>query len=128
MMEIRLAHGRNDPNEEVDSWGFQGPTLLNVDSMQQMYGETYTVKFLTNAAAHVAQELTSWESWDSQTLQMTRCGNLIEAHQFGQPRRFYADMLIFHRNALAEVANAATHVRRASQALNLAIHSLQRKF
>jgi regulator of RNase E activity RraA len=127
-MELRLAHGRNDPYEEIDSWGFEGPTLLNVDSMQQMYGETYTVKFLTNDAAHVAQQLTSWESWDSQTLEMCRCGNLIEAHKAGHPRRFYADLLMFHRSALAEVADATTHVRRASRALNDAIHSLQRKF
>lgn len=127
-MEMRLAHGRCDPNEQVDSWGFGGPILLRVNSMQQMYGETYTVKFLTNDASNAAQQLTSWQTWDSQTLEMRRYGGLIEAHAPGQPPRYYADLLIFSRNAFSEVTDAATHVRRASRALHDAIHSLQRKF
>ncbi len=127
-MEMRLAHGRSDPNEQVDSWGFEGPTLTRVDSVQQMYGETYTVKFLTNDAANAAQQLTSWKTWDSQTLEMCRHDGLIEAHALGHSSLYYADLLIFSRNALSEVADAATHVRRASRALHNAMHSLQRKF
>lgn len=127
-MEMRLAHGRSDPNEEVHGWGFEGPTLTRVDSVQQMYGETYTVKFLTNEAASDAQQLTSWKTWDSVTLEMSRHGDLIQAHEPDCVPSYFADLLVFHRNALSEVADAATHVRRASRALHDAIHSLRRKF
>lgn len=127
-MEIRLAHGRSDPNEQVDSWGFEGPTLTRVDSVQQMYGETYTVKFLTNEAASEAQQLTSWKTWDSLTLEMSRHGDLIEAHEPNRIPSYYADLFLFDRNALSDMKDAATHVRRASRALNDAIHSLRRKF
>lgn len=126
-MEIRLAHGRTDPAEELDEWGDQGPTLRHVDSVQLMYRDTYTVKFLTNDATAEAQRLTGWTMWDIQTLEMCRHGDLIEAHGPNQAPIYYADFLILSRSSLTEVTQAAADVQRAGRALAEALCSMQKE-
>lgn len=94
-MQLRLAHGREDPSEEMDGWGFDGPTLLQVHSMQQMYGQTYTVAFVTDDATNEAKRLTGWPTWDRKCLAMPNRNGLIETHEPGEPPRYDADLFLY---------------------------------
>lgn len=37
-MKLRLYHGRNTPEQEMDDWGFEGATLFGVDGIIWTYG------------------------------------------------------------------------------------------
>lgn len=37
-LSIQLFHGRSDPNEQLDDWGFDGPCLGPLDGVQLTYG------------------------------------------------------------------------------------------
>lgn len=37
-MKLRLYHGRNTPEQEMDDWGFEGATLNDVDVIIWTYG------------------------------------------------------------------------------------------
>lgn len=91
-MELRLTHGRNDPEQLMEEWGYDGPVLSDVDSVQQVYGETTTVRFTSIAAREVARALTDWEIWDATTLEVRGRDGLIEARSYGEPSQFFASL------------------------------------
>ena len=40
MMKLRLYHGRNNPEQEMNDWGFEGAILNGVDGIIWTYGST----------------------------------------------------------------------------------------
>lgn len=125
-MELRLAHGREHPDDVLDGWGFDGPSLSGVESMQQMYGETCTVRFLDAQAAAVARRATGWPQWDETTLEMLRHGDLIVTREPGKPRCYYADLFLFQHGAISNVEIAQRHVQVASRTFDDALHALRK--
>ena len=42
---IQLLHGRNHPDEELNDWGFDGPTLGPIEWIHITYNSTINIKF-----------------------------------------------------------------------------------
>lgn len=126
-MELELTHGREDPNQDMEDWGFDGPVLAQVHSIQQEYKSTTTVRFVTTEAADQAQRITGWPTWDEAVLEMLYHEDMIVTNEPGQPPRYYGDLRLFHQKPHAEISAVASHMRRAERALREAMHSLHRK-
>jgi hypothetical protein len=43
-MYLRLYHGRNDPDQEMDDWGFNGPTFGPLSSYVHTYCCTFRMR------------------------------------------------------------------------------------
>ncbi|HGF1398125.1 TPA: hypothetical protein ACF8SI_003108, partial [Legionella pneumophila] len=59
-MKLRLYHGRNNPEQEMDDWGFEGAILNDVDGIIWTYGVP-RIFFVTESALKKAKDLTGWE-------------------------------------------------------------------
>ncbi|RUR05465.1 hypothetical protein [Legionella sp. km772] len=59
-MKLRLYHGRNTPEQEMNDWGFEGTTLLGVDGIIWTYGVP-RVFFINDAYFNIAKEVTGWD-------------------------------------------------------------------
>ncbi|SEG42494.1 hypothetical protein SAMN02746093_02904 [Legionella quinlivanii DSM 21216] len=60
-MKIRLYHGRNNPEQEMDDWGFEGVTLDGVEGIIWTYGVP-RVYFVNENALQTAKDLTGWDA------------------------------------------------------------------
>ena len=80
-MKIRLYHGRKNPEQEMDDWGFDGSILNGVDGIVWTYGMA-RVFFVNDSALEKARELTGWEKIGD-SLEMCVCDNLIETGCLG---------------------------------------------
>ncbi len=67
---LLLIHGRHDPDETLDDWGFNGPTLEGVEYLVVTYNSHYRLGFVDEASFLRAKELTGWEEWDDKQLLM----------------------------------------------------------
>jgi hypothetical protein len=59
MLELHLFHGRKEPNEEMDDWGFSGPTITGIVSMHGTYDEL-RVRFDTTEDVLAAHQKMGW--------------------------------------------------------------------
>lgn len=125
-MELRLAHGRSHPHDEVNDSEYPALTLFDVESVEQMYEDTITVRFTSNKARDTAFELTGWHIWDEITLEIIRRAELIETHPPNGPSRYFGNQLLCQRDAMADVANASFLVQRARTKVEEALESLSR--
>lgn len=110
-MRLWLTHGRDDPEQEMDGWGYNGPELNGVESVQQMYGETTTVRFVSAAARDEALSITGWEIWDDTTLEVRDGNGLIETRQRGQPRQFFGSVLLYHEPTAPTIRGGLSYAR-----------------
>lgn len=79
-MRLMLMHGRNSPTEEMNDWGFQGPTLDGVEAVHFTYGlSTVRVWFVDVASREKAQEITGWEECEDNALEMQFHEDLVMA-------------------------------------------------
>lgn len=92
-MNLALSDGRTTPDEELDDWGFDGPTLHGVYSVVQRYRTRTTVKFVSKAATEVARLLTGWRRWDDDVLEIQWQDDLIEIVEPDGRRRYFADIV-----------------------------------
>ncbi|KTD47499.1 hypothetical protein Lqui_2425 [Legionella quinlivanii] len=60
-MKIRLYHGRNNPEQEMDDWGFESVTLDGVEGIIWTYGVP-RVFFVNENALQIAKDLTGWDA------------------------------------------------------------------
>lgn len=125
-MMLYLGHGREDPNAQMDGWGFDGPALTGVDSFEQMYGDTYTVGFSTVEAKNEAQRLTGWPTWDAKVLEVPNADGLIVTNEPGMPTRYYADVLLRETDQIQELLNNAKETVRAATILHAVALRLRR--
>jgi hypothetical protein len=125
-MKLTLTHGRNDPNKDMDDWGYEGPTIFNVKEMHQMYAHRFIVTFKDISSRDEAQRLTGWSKWEEASLEMLRCNDLIEVNEEGKAPQYFGDLLLSEHEPNSEIAAAIRHARRASQALSEAVRSLDR--
>lgn len=126
-MKLTLTHGRDDPNEDMDDWGYEGPTIFCVKSVQQMYAHRFIVTFQNDSSRDEAQRLTGWPKWEETSLEMLRRDDLIEVCEAGKPAKYFGDLFLCEHEAISEIATATRHAQRASQALHEAVRSLDRK-
>lgn len=78
-MDLILFHGRDTPDEDIDDWGFQGPTLHGVLDLHVTYMQTFTVWFNSRENFNAAHAATGWRKWDDLALEMQIEDELVVA-------------------------------------------------
>lgn len=48
---LGLFHGRDNPEDDMEDWGFQGPVVGPLKAMHTTYGSTCRIKFVDVVAA-----------------------------------------------------------------------------
>lgn len=76
MMRIVTFHGRDDPDADMQDWGFYGPVISGVVGLTTTYGVT-RVLFATEEAMLVAQKQTGWSSFGGNFLEMITHQDLL---------------------------------------------------
>ena len=69
-MLLRFIHGRRHPDEHLNGWGFDGPTLRGVAWVTVVYIADVRVGFVDVEAAQAAQAITGWPVVDELILEM----------------------------------------------------------
>ena len=69
-MKFLLIHGRDDPEQEMNGWGYSGPNLAGVKYLHSVYGNL-TIGFESVREARIAHALTGWPYWDDAVLEIT---------------------------------------------------------
>lgn len=96
-MKMYLLHGRLNPDSEATdvrgektrSWGFDGPTLPDVESIHFNY-DTLFVAFKDEASLEQARELTGWHyGYSDNSLALRRKDSCIEIFNRQQFRLEY---------------------------------------
>jgi len=126
-MDMMLLHGRDRPDEQLNDWGFDGPTLHGVQSFQQRYRITTTVKFVSRTFADLARNLTGWPIWDDDILEVPWHGDLIATCEPDGHRRYYADVVLVNRSAEEEIERIVECMSDARAGLNHASQCLERQ-
>lgn len=75
-LQLCLFHGRNNPDEHLDDWGFDGPVIPGIAGVSATYG-MLRVTFSDQAACKAAKALTGWSDWDELTLEMATHEDLV---------------------------------------------------
>ena len=75
-MKMILLHGRHDPDQRLDDWGFTGPVLRHVQYIHSVYGNL-TIGFSSRSAAKAAHRLTGWPFFDDAVLEIRQHDDLI---------------------------------------------------
>jgi len=75
-LRLLILHGRKSPDENLDDWGPDGPTVYGIDAIHWTYGNA-NVFFESEEAAEIAQRLTGWETFDEKALSMRFHGDLL---------------------------------------------------
>lgn len=76
--QLYLFHGRTHPEENLDDWGFEGPTLKGVLYVHVTYMQTLTVGFNNKENFQKALTETGWRVWDDLTLEMSIVDDLVQ--------------------------------------------------
>lgn len=79
--KLLLSHGRLNPDESLNDWGFQGPMLEGVSFLVVTYNIHYRIGFVDTEARSRAQELTGWEEWDDNQLLMQFHDDMVKTKQ-----------------------------------------------
>ncbi|MBR1173877.1 hypothetical protein JQ617_07920 [Bradyrhizobium sp. KB893862 SZCCT0404] len=90
MFELYLIHGRNNPEQSMDNWGFDGPRLQGVTGLHQTYGNAARVVFADDAAMEAARALTGWDVWDECQLEMRWHDDMVVTNTTDGPS-YYGD-------------------------------------
>jgi len=126
-VDLILSHGRNSPDEEMDDWGFEGPTLRGVHVVQQRYRSTTTVSFISKEASESARLLTRWSVWEDDVLEVSWQDDLIETIEPDGCHRYYADMILLHPKAQDEIRQIEECLSDARYRLECATRDLDRR-
>jgi hypothetical protein len=89
-MRMILLHGRTDPGQTMDDWGFNGPVLDNVEYAHWTYGHL-TVGFLTDEDAEFARHKTGWEIFDEKVLSVSQGDDFISISTSAGERHYFGD-------------------------------------
>jgi hypothetical protein len=101
-MRLLLSHGRFDPDEQLEEWGFNGPDLDGVEALHVTYQTTFVLHFKDAAAAQKAQALTGWPYFDCDALELAFHDDMLKVCPIASdgPIAYYGDY------ELQEVPNA----------------------
>ncbi len=90
MMRLLILHGRDDPNQDLDYWGYSGPTLREVVAIHGTYGRL-NVFFGSETAAVEARRQTGWARFCDLTLTMRFQEDLLVLTEPDGFTRYYGD-------------------------------------
>lgn len=63
-MKMYIFHGRSNPKQKMEDWGFDGPTLEDVIGVKTTYLNHIIITFANIEAFNKALVATGWEIWD----------------------------------------------------------------
>lgn len=88
-----LIHGRFDPEETLEDWGFNGPDLAGVEALHVTYQQTFVLHFEDAHAASKAHALTGWPLWDENALELTFHDDMLKVCPIASdgPIAYYGD-------------------------------------
>ena len=75
-----LIHGRKDPEENLDQWGFDGTDIENIAAVHSAYGNL-VIYFKNIESAVKAQAQTGWKEWDLNALEVQQYEDLISTSE-----------------------------------------------
>lgn len=78
-MELRLYHGRKDPDQAMETNGFWHPVIPGVVRISVTYLNLWRVEFETPRIARKVRQATGWEKWDSNVLCIKAHEDMIKA-------------------------------------------------
>lgn len=92
-MRLLLIHGRFDPEEQLDDWGFSGPDLDDVEALHVTYQQTFVLHFKNSASASKAHALTGWPYFDQDALELTFHDDMLKVVPIASdgPIAYYGD-------------------------------------
>lgn len=92
-MRLLLIHGRFDPDESLDDWGFNGPDIEGVEALHVTYQQTFVLQFADRASCQKAAILTGWREWDELALEMTFHDDMLKTINVAAdgPAMFFGD-------------------------------------
>lgn len=98
MLMLRLYHGRFDPDEEKDDWGFDGPSLIDIVQVKFTYA-TVSLWFRNVESMRIAQKQTGWQCYvDDASLQMQIYDDLVQCFHIGERgsvfQAYYGDWIL----------------------------------
>lgn len=88
MFTLRLYHGRHDPEEAMNDWGFEGPSINGIEYITVTYLHTIRVVFASSEAADKARKLTGWQVWDTDTLGILFKDDMVHTKKDGTDSYF----------------------------------------
>ena len=89
-MKFLLIHGRDDPEQKMDSWGYNGPELEEVKYIHSVYGNL-TIGFKTKEAANKAHKHTGWPYFDDAVLEITFFEDMVLCRTGDGKSQYYGD-------------------------------------
>lgn len=95
-IELYMMHGRHDPAQNMDEWGFNGPRLAGFAGFHDTYNGHKRVKFATREDFDAAIAATGWPVWDEGELmlEMQVADDLVETQEDGRAC-YYGDWGVF---------------------------------
>ena len=91
MNTLHLYHGRFDPRQTMDDWGFEGPLLHGVKSIAVTYLNSLSVWFTSEAEAAAAKKITGWESCDVDGLWVETHEDMVVTTDPDGTKKYYGD-------------------------------------
>lgn len=93
MLDFLLIHGRHDPDEDMQDWGFNGPRLHGVEALHVVYQTSFILHFTDSASADKAHAQTGWEFWDDNALELQFHQDMLKVHPIAcdGPMAYYGD-------------------------------------
>lgn len=80
-MRFILFHGRHNKDDKLNDWGFDGPTLRNIDYIRSTYSNM-TVIFYDREACDKAKKQTGWKEGSFEnSLEVSNAGELIQTKE-----------------------------------------------
>lgn len=91
--KLYMFHGRVNPDEQLEDWGFEGPTLDGIIGFHNTYLTTYRVKFVDKASYDKALTITGWNTWADASdlmLELQFTGDMLYTVANGESK-YYGD-------------------------------------
>lgn len=88
-MKLTLIHGRNDPDEQMEDWGFEGPIIEGIEWMAVTYMTHFRIKVANNEIAEELAKKLGWDMWEDCQLLIKFHDDMIEAEG-----KYYGDWSI----------------------------------
>ena len=82
-MVLHLWHGRRTVDEDMNDWGFEGPTIGPLVGLQSTYYHTWRVDFVTSESQKLWQPRLGWHVWDDGVLEMPEVSEMIRIQHNG---------------------------------------------
>jgi len=90
-LQLRLFHGRADPDEDMDDWGFDGPIIRDIVAIHFTYMSDVNVFFASPGACLMAYYATGWERFDDVALNMKFYDGLVRLEHSDNTLEYYGD-------------------------------------